>query len=445
MRKQFLLIVGSFLFVFASAQTAGQKMEELVTAYAKDGKFNGSVLVAQKGTVLYQKGMGFRNAEQTIMNDANSIFQIGSITKQFTAAIILQLAEEKKLSLKDTLGKYFPGFTNGDKITIEHLLTHTSGMYNYTNDSSLMNGNVTIPISADSMMALFKKYTPDFAPGEKWNYSNSGYSMLGYIISKVTKKPYERVMRERIFNPLKMTNSGFDFTHLSHPNKTKGYLLLGDKIMPAEIVDSTISYSAGAMYSTVGDLAKWERAIYTDKILKPSSWKAAFTPYKNKYGYGWAIDTLFQRNFTAHSGGIPGFASYIIRFPDEELVVIMIDNASSRSLGKISKALAAIALGQPYQMPEEKKAVVVPSTVLQQYVGEYQLSPSFFITITLDGLQLKGQATGQPVFDLFPEKENLFFLKVVEAKVEFIRDEKAVVTELVLYQNGAQPRGKKIK
>ncbi len=309
MKKTLLLISAVLFYVFASAQTAMQKMEELVTAYGKDGKFNGAVLVAQKGNVIYQKGTGFKNAEQKITNDANSIFQIGSITKQFTSAVIMQLVEEKKISLQDPLSKYFKGFINGDKITIEHLLTHTSGIYNYTNDTALMNSDVTRHISGDSMMAIFKKYPSDFEPGTKWNYSNSAYSMLGYIIEKVTKKPYEKIVRERIFNPLGMTHSGFDFTHLSDANKTKGYFVLGEAITPAPIVDSTIAYSAGAIYSTVDDLAKWERAIYTDEILKPASWKATFTPQKNNYGYGWNIDTLYKKTFTAHSGGIHGLSS----------------------------------------------------------------------------------------------------------------------------------------
>jgi CubicO group peptidase (beta-lactamase class C family) len=267
---------------------------------------------------------------------------------------------------------------------------------------------------------------------------------LGYIIEKVEKKPYERVVRERIFQPLAMTNSGFDFTNLSSPYKTKGYFSINPKPVPAPIVDSTIAFSAGAIYTTVGDLYKWDRAIYTNKILKPESWKIVFTPQKNKYGYGWGIDTLYGRQFTAHSGGIHGFSSYIIRFPQDEVVVIAFDNSSSNLLGTISKKITAILFNQPYEVPAAKKEIKVDSSVLKQYVGEYELAPGFTITVSVGENGLKGQATGQPAFDLFAEKENTFFLKVVDAKIEFIKDANGVVNEMILFQNG-EHRGKKIK
>lgn len=445
MRRLLFSFVIVLLFVEGYAQPVEQKINELLTAYAGQNKLNGSVLVAQKGKVVYQKGFGFRDADKKIPNDVNSIFQIGSITKQITAAVIMHLQEEGKLSVQDKLSKYFPGFTNGDRITIENLLTHTSGIYNYTNDTAIMKNDVTKHYSQEQMLTIFKTYPPDFEPGTKWNYSNSAYSILGYIIEKVEKKPYEKVVRQRIFQPLGMTNSGFDFTGLSSPNKTKGYFSLSPTPMPAPVVDSTIAYSAGAVYSTVGDLYKWERSIYTSKILKPESWKIVFTPFKNKYGYGWSIDSLYGRLITAHSGGIHGFTSYILRFPQDEVAIIIFDNGSSNALSAISKNVAAVLFDQPYSVPAAKKEISVDTSLLKQFVGEYQLAPNFIIKVFLEGTGLKAQATGQPSFDLFAEKENVFFLKAVEAKVEFVKDANGVVTEMILYQNGQQPRAKKIK
>ncbi len=444
MRKLFC-----FLFVIAStqvfAQTVLEKIEALMAAYASDHKFNGSVLVAQKGKIIYEKGFGFKNAEEKITNDANGIFQIGSITKQFTSAIIMQLQQEKKLSVRDKLSKYFPGFVNGDKITIENLLTHTSGLHNYTDDTLFMRDDVSRPRSKQEMIDRFKSYPSDFEPGSKWSYSNSGYSMLGYIIEKVTGQPYERVVRLRILQPLKMTHTGFDFTRLSDPNKTRGYFFRPDKLTPAPIVDSTIAFSAGALYSTVGDLYKWERAIRTNKILAPTSWKSVFTPLKNGYGYGWSIDSLYGKLYTSHSGGIHGFSSYIIRFPKEDVAVIMLDNYSSTFLSKISKSLAAIVFNEPFDVPEPVREVKLSSGVLRQYVGVYELAPGFSITVSLYGDHLRAQATGQPAFEIFAEKENVFFLKAVEAKIEFVKDEVGRVIELILYQNGMTPHGKKIR
>lgn len=439
-----------FLFVFACCilqsygQSVEQKIDELLTAYASQNKLNGSVLVAQKGKIIYEKGFGYRNAETKTPNDVNSIFQIGSITKQITAAVIMQLQQEGKLSVQDKLSKYFTGFANGDKITIENLLTHTSGIYNYTNDTIIMKNDVTRHYSQEEMMKLFKSYPSDFEPGTKWNYSNSGYSILGYIIEKVEKKPYERVVRERIFQPLGMSNSGFDFTNLSSSNKTKGYFSLNPKPMPAPIVDSTIAFSAGAVYTTIDDLYKWDRAIYTNKILKPETWKTVFTPYKNNYGYGWAIDTMYGRQITSHSGGIHGYSSHILRFPADEVVVIAFDNSSSNALGPISKNVAAILFNQPYKVPTERKEIQVDTAILKQYVGEYELAPGFTVTISFEDNGLKAQPTGQGIFDLYAEKENFFFLKVVDAQVEFVKDASGVVTKMILYQNG-EHHGKKIK
>jgi CubicO group peptidase (beta-lactamase class C family) len=446
MKKTTIVFIFSCFIFQCYGQSVEQKIDELLTAYAGQNKLNGSVLVAQKGKIIYEKGFGYRNAETKTPNDVNSIFQIGSITKQITAAVIMQLQQEGKLSVQDKLSKYFPGFTNGDKITIENLLTHTSGIHNYTDDTVLVgSSNVTRHYSRDEMIKIFQSYPTDFEPGTKWNYSNSAYSILGYIIEKVEKKPYEKVVRERIFQPLGMKNSGFDFTNLPGPNKAKGYFSIAEKPLPAPIVDSTIAYSAGAIYSTVEDLYKWERAISSNKILRPESWKTVFTPYKNKYGYGWGIDSLYGRLITAHSGGIHGFSSYILRFPQDEVAVIVFDNSGSNGLARISMAIAAILFNEKYEIPVAKKEIDVEASILKQYVGEYQLAPNFVITISLAENGLKLQATGQSAFDLYAEKENVFFLKVVEAKVEFVKDTNGNVTELILYQNGQQPHGKKIK
>jgi len=444
MRKIVILLLVGFLFIRCHAQSVEQKIDELLTAYSSQNKLNGSVLVAQKGKIIYQKGFGYRNAEQKIPNDINSIFQIGSITKQITAAVIMQLQQEGKLSVTDKLSKYFAGFTNGDKITIENLLTHTSGIHNYTDDTVVMKSDLAKHYTQQEMLKLFAGYSPDFEPGTEWRYSNSGYSILGYIIEKVEKKPYEKVVRQRIFQPLSMTNSGFDFTNLSGPNKTKGYFTLNPNPTPAPIMDSTIAYSAGAIYTTVGDLYKWERAISTNKLLKPESWKTIFTPYKNKYGYGWGIDSMYGKMLTTHSGGIPGYSSNILRFPQDEIVVIVFDNSSSNAVTVISKNVAAILFNQPYEVPAAKKEISVDTSILKKYIGEYELAPGFTITVFLEGKNLKAQATGQPSFDLFAEKENIFFLKVVEAKIEFIKDANGKVTEMILYQNG-EHKVKKIK
>src|SRR6187549_1291973 len=244
MKKIFLFLSLLWIGYFSFAQQ-GDKLDTLISAYAKLHKFNGSVLVAKNGVILLNKGYGYRNAENKVANNEQTIFQLGSVTKQFTSAVILKLQEEKKLSVSDKLSKYFPDFPKGDSITIEHLLTHTSGIYNYTNNGEFMANQVTNPTNREKIMALFKDKPLDFSPGTNWSYSNSGYSLLGYIIEIVVKKPYEEVVRNYIFNPLQMTHSGFDFTHLNSPEKAIGYFKVDSTTAAlAPIVDSSVSYSA---------------------------------------------------------------------------------------------------------------------------------------------------------------------------------------------------------
>ncbi|TMI88097.1 MAG: beta-lactamase family protein [Bacteroidetes bacterium] len=335
--KKILILVAAFFIVHLSFAQETAKLDELISAYAKMYKFNGAALVAKNGVILLNKGYGYRNAADKIANTEQTVFQLGSITKQFTSAIILKLQQEKKLSVSDKLSKYFPGYPKGDSITIEHLLSHTSGIFNYTNDEKFMENEITKPSSREKIMALFKDKPLDFSPGTAWNYSNSGYSLLGYIIEDVTKMPYEKVVRKYIFTPLQMTHSGFDFTHLKNKEKATGYFKLDDKeIVPAPIVDSTIAFSAGAIYSTTGDLYLWHKALQQNKILLKEQQEKAYTPVKNKYGYGWSIDSVEGKRRVSHGGGIHGFVTNISRVPEDDICIVLLSNTSNPAISEIT-------------------------------------------------------------------------------------------------------------
>jgi len=441
-----LLLVFLAFAISAAAQDVSRTLDELLLAYLRQGKFNGTALVAYKGKILLEKGYGWKSVADSSKNDDKTIYQIGSVTKQFTATLILQQQEAKKLSVEDKLSKYFPSYPKGDSITIHNLLTHTSGIYNYTNDGKFMTEGATKPQTRQYMMSLFENKPLGFKPGTKWSYCNSGYSLLGYILEDVTKKKWEQLMHERILGPLGMTNSGFDFVALKNPNKATGYFLLDAKAnTPATVIDSTVAFAAGSLYSTVGDLYKWERAITAGKLLKPESWKAEFTPFKDKYAYGWFIDSLHGKKITRHGGGIYGFVSDLLRFPDDDLVIILLSNKPTGGLTAISNNLAAIVFKKTFDWPTDRKEISVPENILQQYVGEYQISPDFIITILLDAGKLKARATGQPEFQIFAEKENYFFLKAVDAQIEFVKDSSGKVEKMILYQGGGRTEGKKIK
>ncbi|MDP9042830.1 MAG: beta-lactamase family protein, partial [Bacteroidota bacterium] len=252
MKRLLLILITYSLMGYNYGQVTPANLDSLVSAYERQNSFNGTVLVAQKGKTLLEKGYGFKNKKENTFNTTNTIYQIGSITKQFTSAIILQLVEKQKMTLQDRLSKYIPDYPKGDSITVENLLTHTSGVYNYTNDANFMMNQSERPISRDSLVNLFKYKPLDFSPGTGWSYSNSGYILLGIIIEKVTHKSYFEVVRENIFEPLEMRHTGFDFRDLKSPDKAIGYS--ADFSTPVGIVDSSVSYAAGSIYTTVGDL-----------------------------------------------------------------------------------------------------------------------------------------------------------------------------------------------
>ncbi|HVM88719.1 MAG TPA: serine hydrolase [Puia sp.] len=434
------------LFLKTTGQTPAQEIDELMKAYTNQNSFNGTVLVAEKGNIILAKGYGYKNIILKTLNDSNTIFQIGSVTKQFTAAIVLQLQEQHKLSLTDRLSKYIPGYPNGDSISIEYLLTHTSGIYNYTNDTAFMKNKATKPVQPYDLIALFRNKPFNFRPGEKFSYSNSGYVLLGYIIEKVTGQSYFTVVRDRIFKPLGMSHSGFDFTNLKSPDKSTGYFKASPtSVVPATVVDSSVSYSAGSIYSTISDLYKWDRALYTDKIVHDSSLQKAFTPYKNKYGYGWVIDSSYGKKVVMHQGSIFGFVSFIGRIPADQTCIILFDNKQSPGLAKMAENINAILNQQPYDFPIPKKEISVDSNILKKYTGQYQLSPGFFINISIEDGRLMAQATGQGETELFAEKENLFFVKLEDIEIEFVSNTEGKTDRLLLYQSGQKYAALKIK
>ena len=444
MKKIFAFISVLFIVHFSFAQA--DKLDALIDAYAKLYKFNGSALVAKNGVILLNKGYGYRNAADKTVNNEQTIFQLGSITKQFTSAVILKLQEEKKLSVSDKLSKYFPGYPKGDSVTIEQLLTHTSGIYSYTNDPNFMANEVTKPASRERMMALFRDKPFDFSPGTSWNYSNSGYSLLGYIIEAVTKKPYEQAVRKYIFTPLGMTHSGFDFTHLKSKEKATGYFKLDDKeTVAAPIVDSTVSYSAGAIYSTTGDLYLWHKALEKNNILSKAQQEKAYTPIKNKYGYGWGIDTIEGKRKVSHGGGIHGFTTNISRVPEDDICIVLLSNASDPTLGEITKNIFAILYGKEYELPKGRIAIKLPEAKLKEYEGEYELKGDLHVIISLKDGELVATPTGQKTEVLYAEKEDFLFVKSQDIQLEFTRNEKKEIDGFILHQGDARMPCKKIK
>jgi CubicO group peptidase (beta-lactamase class C family) len=367
------------LFIFALmtaansfAQQNAQKIDALLKQYYDYGQFNGSVLVADGGKVVYKKGFGMANMEWNIPNQPDTKFRIASVTKQFTAALVLQLVEEGKIRLDAHLNDYLPDYRKdtGEKVTVHQLLNHTSGIPDYKNVTSN-------PHSAADFVKKYVSGDLEFEPGSRYKYNNGGYSILGAIIEKVTGKSYETVLQERILKPLGMTNSGYAHNRTLLEKHASSYEKTPAGYVNAPYIDMEIPYAAGSMYSTVEDLFKWDQALYEDKILSAGSRKLMFTPGLSNYGYGIRITDQplgksdQKTKVVWHGGGgINGFSSLISRAIEKRQTVIILDNGGhGQNHPKITNAILGILNGQPYDAPKKSIAETLYKTALEKDVA----------------------------------------------------------------------------
>lgn len=570
LKKKYILprhwIIVFILFAvtpIAFAQQKAKQIDDLMGRYVDNGEFNGSVLVVENGKVIFKKGYGLANMEWNIPNTPDTKFRLGSLTKQFTAMLIMQLVEQGKLKLEGKITDYLTDYSKaaGDKITIHHLLTHTSGIPNYTNLPTFKTLNRNRYKPAD-FLKQFSDLPLEFEPGSAFAYSNSGYFLLGAIIEKVTGKTYEKVLQENIFTPLQMNNTGYDMFFKILPKRATGYDRWNLQYENAPYLDLSIPYAAGSLYSTVEDLALWDQALYSEKLLSASAKAIMFTPYKSDYAYGWGVYKTQIAHLKdsveamGHQGGINGFNTSLIRIPKNKHLVVLLNNTGGTNLdamqnnilkilydqpfdlpkisvayvlgktlvttslanalkryaeikkqpayylnegeinglgyrmiatGKIREAIAVFNLnvmeyplsfnvwdsrGEAYMLNGEKtKAIMdykksleldpysmnaikklnelgekvpdpkeapVESKVLDTYVGKYELNPSFVISITKEAGRLYAQATGQPRVELYAESESKFFMKAIDGKILFVKNEQGSVEKLILFQDGRE-------
>ncbi|HME00609.1 MAG TPA: serine hydrolase [Terriglobia bacterium] len=425
------------------AQDNVPRMEQVVQSYVSSKQFMGSVLVARGGTVLLDKGYGFANLEWDIPNSPTTKFRLGSLTKQFTAASILLLEERGKLKVDDPVKKYMPDAPPAwDKVTIYNLLTHTSGIPSFTGFPDYQSTEA-IATTPEKLVARFRDKPLEFQPGEKWSYSNSGYVLLGYLIEKISGESYEKFVQENIFTPLGMRDSGYDSNSAIIPRRAAGYSPGPNGPQNTGFIHMSIPFSAGGLYSTTEDLLRWEQGLFGGKLLSPASLEKMTTPYKQDYACGLAVSTVKGHKLIEHGGGIEGFNTSLKYYPDDKLTVVVLGNLNGSAPGDIAANVAALAHGESVVLASERKEIAVPPKTLADYVGRYELNPNFILVVTLENGQLMAQATGQPKIPVFAETETKFFLKVVDAQIEFFRNEKGEVTHLVLHQGGQDTKGLK--
>ena len=543
--KTLSLFFISLLFISTGiAQTLESKIDNLLEeSYKQDGP--GAVaLVAKDGNVIYRKAFGNANLELGVPMIPENIFELGSITKQFTSVSILMLLEQGKLKLDDEITKFLPDYpTHGKTITVHHLLTHTSGIKSYTSMEGIRD-IARKELSPIELIDFFKNEDMDFEPGEEYRYNNSGYIILGYIIEKLSDQSYAEFVAENIFEKIGMNASTYGSMTKIIKNRASGYQD-NDGYVNANFLDLSIPYAAGSLMSNVDDMLKWQQAIKKNVIIKQETIDLAFTNYTLNngeainYGYGWGLNDLNGVPSIEHGGGIFGFTTQGVYVPSEDLYVIVLTNCSCNSPGTVTTKIAGLAIGKPYpdlsnvvalnkqelekwvgayefeagvvrfiklegeqllsqregssvfkiypltpnrfyfegglieysfsenegkrkvifknrknisngvetdKEPEaEKESIAVLPSILNQYVGKYELQPGFVLEVTTKGNQLYAQATGQPIAELFAETDTSFFLKVVAASIDFNKGDDGDVTSLTLHQGGQDMVGKKIE
>ncbi len=358
-------------------------IEALVRSYQDRQTFNGTVLVAEKGAVIFKRGFGLANREWNIPNVPVTKFRIGSMTKQFTSMLIMQLVQEKKIDLQAKVTAYLPFYRQdtGDKVTIHHLLTHTSGIPSYTDNMARMAEVVRDPYPPAEFVAQHCSDDLEFEPGSRFRYDNSGYFILGAVIEAVTGRPYEEVLRERILDPLGMKDSGYDRPVPVLANRASGYTVTFDGLENARYLNMSLPYAAGALYSTVGDLYLWDRALAGDRLLSAEAKAILFKPQVamgggTSYAYGWMVrprtvpGSQAKTTSVFHGGAIFGFSSYLERLPDEGHFVVILSNTPEADLGSLAEGIIDVIYGKRPELPKRSLTREMYSTLIGKGAAE---------------------------------------------------------------------------
>lgn len=367
-------------------QALAAQIDASIAPYYKATEPGAVVIVVKDGQPLLRKAYGLASVQDGTPLTPDMSLRLGSISKQFTAVAILLLADQGKLALTDDITKFLPDYpTQGKTITIEQLLAHTSGIHDYTRKPEFVP-NSTKDLSVAQMIDFFKNDAPDFDPGSQWRYSSSGYFLLGAIIEKVAGQPYATFVAQHIFVPLGMHDTAYEGHERQPGKRADGHIRSGEAYVPSLPLSMTQPYAAGALVSTVDDLARWDGAISEGKLLKAATWQQAFTQAKlndgkpTRSGFGWKVGTWQNTPVIHHSGGINGFATYAMRLPKEKVYVAVLENSDTGLVDPdvVARKAAAIAVGRPYP---EIKVITLKPAILDAYAGVYAINDKAGYTI----------------------------------------------------------------
>jgi CubicO group peptidase (beta-lactamase class C family) len=437
MKKGMLFIVFALISAFCIGQQPANKnlsaeFDKLLSAQFKPNEPGATVLVAKKGQIIYKKAFGMANLELMVPMRTNNVFWIASIGKQFTAVAILQLMEQGKLKLDDEITKFIPDYpTQGNKITIEHLLTHTSGIHNFSGIKD-PEKKLAFDCTPVEVIDFFKNLPMRFKPGTSWEYSNSGYFLLGYIIELITGKPYSEYLEINIFRPLGMTQSLFANNKKIIQNRVGAYSLGNNGFENSRYLNATHIFSAGAIQSTVEDFFKWQQAVHTYKLVKKENMDKAFKRYKltngqeTDYGYGWRLGYVYESPSIWHGGSIEGFGNTEIYLPNEDVFVVVFSNCDCTYPKEISARLAALASGKPYNYKE----IPVDKSKLQEYTGVYENLKGQQRIITVAENQLYSQLGRGPKSKLKAYQKDKFFIDAL-VTIDFSKEQNGKIEKLI--------------
>lgn len=419
--------------------------DDYLKAMTQRGRFSGSVLVARNGTVLYQAGHGLADREHEVANTTRTKFRLASVTKQFTATAVLMLAEQGKLSVQDTIATHLPYAPDTwREVTIHHLLSHTSGIPNLT-DFVDFETTGKLPLSLPACIETFQHRALLFRPGCECRYSNSGYLLLGDIIERVSGMSYEEFLRTSIFDPLEMADSGYDHHESILPHRATGYAKRGTTWERSRYLDMGFPYAAGALYSTVEDMYRWDQAIQAGSLLSPESWvrMTTITPLLSTFGYGFILGKEHGRRSVGHSGGIHGFRTQFTRFPDEPACVIVLCNSEAADSMGVARALTALLFGEKCDIPAVEPEITIAEDLLASYVGDYQILPGVTLAVRSKAGHLIVRS-GAIADEFIPQSETTFARIESRDRIIFFTGDNGAVTHLILQQGDAETEARRI-
>lgn len=424
-RLSFLLLLLAALPALA-ADDLSSRLDTIAGSVFKSNEPGAAVLVVRDGKTLLRKGYGLADVELGVPMQADHILRIGSVTKQFTAVAVLQLVQQGKVALEDDITKHLPdAATGGRKVTIEHLLTHTSGIPSYTDQPSFPK-RARDDMKPAEMLAMGAGMPADFEPGAQWHYNNSGYILAGMLIEKVTGEKYADYVKKHLFEPAGMKDTSYDETEKIIPRRVPGYSQRpGGVWVNAPYLSMTLPYAAGGLLSTVDDLVRWNDVLQSGTLVDPKLLARAHSAFaltggaSSRYGYGWGITAYEGHRIVEHGGGIHGFLSYLITMPDDKVVVAVLANANRLPTPQyVAHRLAAEAVGKPFP----PKTITLAPDSLDRYAGAYKVSEKRTVRVVREGNRLILIRPDAPPMELLPLSDTRFVAKDSTTRVDIQGD-----------------------